>query len=46
MKLIYAIATLSGTIIGVGLFSLPYITSIAKHYFIVRRKTEKSIGVS
>lgn len=27
MKLIYAIATLSGTIIGVGLFSLPYITS-------------------
>ena len=26
MKLIYAIATLSGTIIGVGLFSLPYIT--------------------
>ncbi|PIR02204.1 MAG: hypothetical protein CO031_00065 [Candidatus Nealsonbacteria bacterium CG_4_9_14_0_2_um_filter_37_38] len=27
MKIIYAIATLSGTIIGVGLFSLPYITS-------------------
>jgi tyrosine-specific transport protein len=27
MKLVYAIATLSGTIIGVGLFSLPYITS-------------------
>jgi len=26
MKLIYAVATLSGTIIGVGLFSLPYIT--------------------
>lgn len=26
-KFIYAIATLSGTIIGVGLFSLPYITS-------------------
>jgi len=26
MKLIYAIATLSGTIIGVGLFALPYIT--------------------
>ena len=26
MKIIYAIATLSGTIIGVGLFSLPYIT--------------------
>ncbi len=26
-KLIYPIATLSGTIIGVGLFSLPYITS-------------------
>lgn len=26
-KIIYAIATLSGTIIGVGLFSLPYITS-------------------
>ena len=25
-KIIYAIATLSGTIIGVGLFSLPYIT--------------------
>jgi len=27
MKLIYAIATLSGTIIGVGFFALPYITS-------------------
>ena len=27
MKLVYSIATLSGTIIGVGLFSLPYITS-------------------
>jgi len=27
MRLIYAIATLSGTIIGVGLFALPYITS-------------------
>lgn len=27
MKIIYAIATLSGTIIGVGIFSLPYITS-------------------
>ncbi len=26
MKIIYAIATLSGTIIGVGLFALPYIT--------------------
>jgi len=26
MKTIYALATLSGTIIGVGLFSLPYIT--------------------
>jgi len=26
MKIIYAIATLSGTIIGVGLFGLPYIT--------------------
>ena len=26
MKLIYAIATLSGTIIGVGLFALPYVT--------------------
>jgi len=26
MKVIYAIATLSGTIIGVGLFSLPFIT--------------------
>jgi len=26
-KIIYAIATLSGTIIGVGFFSLPYITS-------------------
>jgi amino acid permease len=26
-KIIYAISTLSGTIIGVGLFSLPYITS-------------------
>ena len=26
MRLIYAIATLSGTIIGVGLFALPYIT--------------------
>jgi len=26
MKLIYAIATLSGTIIGVGFFALPYIT--------------------
>lgn len=26
MKLIYAIATLSGTIIGAGLFALPYIT--------------------
>jgi len=27
MKLVYAISTLSGTIIGVGLFSLPWITS-------------------
>jgi len=26
MKLIYAISTLSGTIIGVGLFALPYVT--------------------
>jgi len=26
MKLIYAIATLSGTIIGVGIFALPYVT--------------------
>jgi len=26
MRLIYAIATLSGTIIGVGLFALPYVT--------------------
>lgn len=26
MKIVYAIATLSGTIIGVGLFGLPYIT--------------------
>ena len=26
MKIIYAIATLSGTIIGAGLFALPYIT--------------------
>ncbi|MBZ1345459.1 MAG: hypothetical protein KY055_02420 [Candidatus Nealsonbacteria bacterium] len=26
MKIIYAIATLSGTIIGVGLFALPYVT--------------------
>lgn len=26
-KFIYALCTLSGTIIGVGLFSLPYITS-------------------
>jgi len=26
MKVIYAIATLSGTIIGVGLFALPYVT--------------------
>jgi len=26
MKIISAIATLSGTTIGVGLFSLPYIT--------------------
>ena len=26
MKIIYAIATLSGTIIGVGLFALPYLT--------------------
>ena len=26
MKIVYAIATLAGTIIGVGLFGLPYLT--------------------
>lgn len=39
-KIIYALSTLSGTIIGVGLFSLPYITSqvgiwVVLGYFLV-----------
>ncbi len=35
MKVVYAISVLAGTIIGAGLFSLPYITSVVGFRFIV-----------